>query len=161
MSEAFAIHQVAAAPSASAARQGTRVALIVIHDDLRSADQALAAAAAPDATKAPHYYIDAAGAIMQLVPEGRAAHHVGKSLWERRIRNIDRMSVGIALEARAQANYSARQLAALHWLLDEIEGRHQLDDSAIVFFDPQALGGRGLLTHYLPPPVPPKRAPAV
>ena len=95
------------------------------------------------------------------MPEQRAAHHVGRSLWNKRIRNIDRISIGIALEAKAQAGYSARQLAALHWLLDQIEQRHQLDDSAIVFFDPQALNGRGLLTHYLPPPVPPKAAPAV
>src|SRR6476659_8136341 len=141
MSEAFDIRQATSAQGASASRQGTRVTLIVIHDDPRPADQALAAAGAPAATQAPHYYIDAAGAIAQLVPEQRAAHHVGKSLWDRRIRNVDRMSVGIALEAQAQAGYSARQLAALHWLLDQIEQRHQLGDSAIVFFDPQALGG--------------------
>jgi N-acetyl-anhydromuramyl-L-alanine amidase AmpD len=132
MSEAFDIRQVPAAPAASASRQGTRVALIVIHDDLRPAAQALAAAGAPDATQAPHYYIDTAGAITQLVPEQRAAHHIGRSLWDRRIRNIDRISIGIALEARAQAGYSARQLAALHWLLDQIEPRHQLDDSAMI-----------------------------
>ena len=161
MSEAFDIRQATSAPAASVSRQGARVALIVIHDDLRPAAQALAAAGAPDATQAPHYYIDAAGAITQLAPEQRAAHHVGTSLWDKRIRNIDRISIGITLEAKAQAGYSARQLAALHWLLDQIEQRHQLDDSAIVFFDPQALNGRGLLTHYLPPPVPPKAAPAV
>src|SRR5689334_19851191 len=134
MSETFVVQQ-AAAPAASASRQGGRVALIVIHDDLRPAAEVLAGATAPGATKAPHYYIDAAGAITQLVPEQRAAHHVGASLWEKRIRNIDRISIGIALEAKAQAAYSARQLAALHWLLDQIEGRHKLDDSAIVFFD--------------------------
>jgi N-acetylmuramoyl-L-alanine amidase len=121
MSEAFDIRQVAAAPSASAPRRGTRVALIVIHDDLRPAAQALSAAGAPDATQAPHYYIDTAGAITQLVPEQRAAHHVGRSLWDKHIRNIDRMSIGIALEAKAQTSYSSRQLAALHWLLDQIE----------------------------------------
>ncbi len=161
MSEAFDIRQATSAPSASASRQGARVALIVIHDDPRPAAQALAAAGAPDASQAPHYYIDAAGAIAQLVPEQRAARHVGTSLWDKRIRNIDRISIGIALEAKAQAGYSTQQLAALHWLLDQIEQRHQLDDSAIVFFDPRALSGRGLLTHYLPPPVAPKAAPAV
>src|SRR5215212_193608 len=161
MSEAFEIRQAAAATSASTSRQGARVMLIVIHNDLQPADQALAAAGAPNATQTPHYYIDAAGAITQLAPEQRAAHHVGRSLWDKRIRNIDRISIGIALEAKAQAGYSARQLAALHWLLDQIERRHQLDDSAIVFFDPQGLNGRGLLTHYLPPPIPPKAAPAV
>src|SRR5215217_1229127 len=161
MSQAFDIRQIAAAPSASASRQGAHVTLIVIHDDLRPADQALASAGAPDGTQAPHYYIDAAGAITQLVPEQRAARHVGRSLWDKRIRNIDRISIGIALEAKAQASYSARQLAALHWLLDQIEQRHRLEDSAIVFFNPQGLDGRGLLTNYLPPPVPPKAAPVV
>src|SRR5436853_4588986 len=139
MSEAFEIRQAPSAPSASATRQGARIALIVIHNDRRPADQALAAAGTPDAAQAPHYYIDAAGAIAQLVPDQRAAHQIGRSLWDKRIRNIDRISIGIALEAKAQAGYSARQLAALHWLLDQIEQRHQLDDSAIVFFDPQAL----------------------
>lgn len=161
MSEAFDIRPATAAPSASASRQSTRVTLIVIHDDLRPAAQALAAAGAPNATQAPHYYIDAVGAITQLVPEQRAARHVGMSLWEKRIRNIDRISIGIALEAKAQASYSRRQLTALHWLLDQIEQRHQLEDSAIVFFDPQALDRGGLLTRYLPPPVPTAPAPAV
>ena len=161
MSESFDIRQVPAAPTASASRQSTHVALIVIHDDLRPAAQALAAASAADATQAPHYNIDTAGSITQLVTEQRAAQHVGRSLWNKRIRNIDRISIGIALEAKAQAGYSAQQLTALHWLLDQIEQRHQLDDSALVFFDPQALHGRGLLTHYLPSPVPPKAAPVV
>ena len=76
MSEAFAIRQTPSGLSASTSRQGTRVALIVIHDDLRPAAQALAADGAPDATRAPHYYIDTAGAITQLVPEQRAAQHV-------------------------------------------------------------------------------------
>src|SRR5215217_4773440 len=111
MSEAFDIRQAPSAPAASASRQGARVALIVIHDDPRPATQALAAAAAPDASQAPHYHIDAAGTITQLVPEQRAAHHIGRSLWEKRIRNIDRISIGVALEARAQAGYAARQLA--------------------------------------------------
>lgn len=161
MSEAFDIRQVTAPPSASSSRQGSRVALIVIHDDPRPAAEIVPAAGSPDSAGAPHYYIDAAGAIAQLVPEERAARHVGKSLWNKRIRNIDRISVGIALEARPTIGYSARQLAALHWLLDQVERRHRLDDYAIVYFDPRALGGRGLLTHYLPPPVPPKAAPVV
>jgi hypothetical protein len=154
MSQAFDVRQVASAPSASSSRQGARVSLIVIHDDPRPAAGAL------DSAGAPHYAIDTAGALVQFVPEERAARHVGKSLWNKRIRNIDRISIGIALDASAPDGYSARQLAALHWLLDQIEQRHGLDDSAIVYFDPRALGGRGLLTHYLPPPVPPK-APAV
>jgi len=161
MSEAFGVRQAMSAPSASASRQGARVSLIVIHDDTRPAAAVLPTSGSPDSAGAPHYYIDTAGAIAQLAPEERAARHVGKSLWNKRIRNIDRISIGIALEARPTAGYSARQLAALHWLLDQLEQRHTLDDSAIVYFDPRALGGRGLLTHYLPPPVPPKAAPAV
>jgi hypothetical protein len=155
MSEAFDVREVASAPSASSSRQRARISLIVIHDDPRPAAGAL------DSAGAPHYAIDAAGAIVRFVPEERAARHVGKSLWNKRIRNIDRISIGIALDASAPAGYSARQLAALHWLLDQIERRHGLDDSAIVYFDPRALGGRGLLTHYLPPPAPPKARPAV
>ncbi|HJZ45827.1 MAG TPA: N-acetylmuramoyl-L-alanine amidase [Roseiflexaceae bacterium] len=159
MSETFDVRQVTSAPSASSSRQGFGVSLIVIHDDPRPIADVLSAA--QETAAVPHYFIDTTGQIAQLVPEDRAARHVGKSLWNKRVRNIDRISIGIALEAQAQAGYSARQLAALHWLLDEVERRHKLDDSAIVYFDPRALNGRGLLTHYLPPPTPPKRQPAV
>ena len=120
MSEAFDVRQVASAPSASSSRQGAQVSLIVIHDDTRPAAGAL------DSSGAPHYAIDTAGAIVQFVPEERAARHVGKSLWNKRIRNIDRISIGIALDASAPDGYSARQLAALHWLLDQIEHEHAI-----------------------------------
>jgi hypothetical protein len=161
MSAAFDLQQLASASSASSSRRGSGIALIVIHDDARPAAEARAAFAAQDAISAPHYYVDVAGLISQQVPEARAAHHTGTTLWNKRTRNIDRISVGITLEAQQKASYSARQLAALHWLLDQIEQRYQLNDSAIVYYAPVSGDLRGLLTHFLPPPVPARPKPAV
>src|SRR5262245_57693239 len=124
MSEVFEIRHATAPTSATTTRRKAPISLIVLHDDPRPAGEALAAFTAQGATAAPHYAIDACGAVTQLVPESRAARHSGSARWNRRRRNIDRISIGIALERRPDAPYSDAQLVALHRLLDQIEQRY-------------------------------------
>jgi len=151
MSEVLEIRHATAPTSASATRRKAPISLIVLHDDPRPASEELAAFTAHGATVAPHYAIDACGAVTQLVPESRAAQHSGSARWNRRRRNIDRISIGIVLERRPDAPYSDAQLVALHRLLDQIEKRYTLTDSAIVRWGPTDTPGEGKLTHTLPP----------
>ncbi|MFL5803307.1 MAG: N-acetylmuramoyl-L-alanine amidase [Roseiflexaceae bacterium] len=151
MSEAFEIQHAAAPTSASTTRRKALITLIVLHDDPRPAGEARAAFTAQGAVTAPHYSIDAAGSITQFVPESRAARHSGSARWNRRRRNIDRISIGIALERRPDAPYADALLIALHQLLDQIEECHKLSDTAIVRWAPADTPGEGKLTHTLPP----------
>src|SRR5262245_56587121 len=154
MSEVLETAQTKAAPSASTTRRKTLITLLVLHHDQRPAADAIAAFTAKGAKTAPHYYIDAAGQITQLVSDDRAARHSGTATWDKRRRNIDRMSIGITLEHRDGAEYAPEQLAALNDLLDQLEKRYGLNDAAIVQWRPGAKGAAGSLTHVLPPLAP-------
>src|SRR5436190_18683331 len=92
------VQQSAAAKTASASRAGASVELIVLHNSYQPAGEALAQYAAPGSASAPHYHIARDGTITQLVPEARAARHSGTTSWNKRSRNIDRISVGVAIE---------------------------------------------------------------
>src|SRR5262245_42329576 len=136
MSEAFEIEQAAAPASASAARGKSAISLIVLHEDARPAQAAIAAYTAKGAKPAPHYYVAESGAITQLVRESRAARHSGTATWNKRRRNVDRISIGVTLEHAADQQYPDAQLIALHRLLDAIQQRYKLSDAAIVDWTP-------------------------
>ncbi|MBK9712060.1 MAG: N-acetylmuramoyl-L-alanine amidase [Kouleothrix sp.] len=156
----FEVHKRAAPASASAPRRDHNVQLIVLHSDLGSAPDSIAAFSAPRSASAPHYYVDANGQITQLVSEKRAARHSGSARWEKRTRNIDLISVGIMLEHRLDGGAGSAQLAALQWLLDALLVYFALDEDAVVRWQP-AIGGQPLaaLSRYFPPQ-PPAPAPA-
>ena len=117
--------------TASSSRDGSKIALIVLHSDLGPAAQALAAMAAIGARAAAHYYVTTAGTIYQLVDDGYAAWHAGMGVWNGRWQNINRISLGIVAE-RGPAGYTDPQLAALAWLVDTLRGRYQLPRDAVV-----------------------------
>src|SRR5262245_20887671 len=160
MSEAFEVQQVAAPASASATRGKSAVSLIVLHDDPHLAEEAIAAYTAKGAKSAPHYYVAESGAITQLVRESRAARHSGTVTWNKRRRNVDRISIGVTLEHAAGRQYPDAQLIALHRLLDAVQKRYKLSDAAIVRWTPADHPGTGAVTHVVPPP-PPMEAPEV
>jgi hypothetical protein len=164
MSQAPDIRQLPAPRSAHTSRRGAEIALIVLRSDPRPVGKALAAYTAPGSASAPHYYVAADGAVTQLAPETRAARHSGLAPWRRRRRNIDRISVGIALENTPGAPYAGPQLAALDRLAADVAARHRLSGDAVVAWAPPDAGERaGTLTPvHLPaflPQVP--RRPAV
>ncbi|HEX5689550.1 MAG TPA: peptidoglycan recognition family protein, partial [Roseiflexaceae bacterium] len=157
MSDSPRIHQRMAANTASRSRKGATISLIVLHSDPQPAAEALAAYAAPDAAMAPHYYIDVAGEITQLVDEERAAQHSGKATWNKRQRNVDPISIGITLEHTPGTIVPAEQLHALQWLVAKLKDTYSLDDDAVQRWE-DALPGlstaEGVLTPAnLPPPI--------
>jgi hypothetical protein len=160
MSEAFEIQQAEAPASASAPRRKSAVSLIVLHDDARSAEAAAAAYTAKGAKSAPHYYVAETGAITQFVRESRAARHSGTATWNKRRRNIDRISIGVTLEHAGGRPHPDAQLIALHRLLDELQQRYKLTDAAIVGWTPSDQPGAGTVANVVPPP-PPMEAPEI
>lgn len=157
MSDSPEIHQQMAAPSASRPRKGAGIALIVLHSIPLPAAEVLAAYGAPGAQAAPHYYIDAAGAITQLVPEERAARHSGKANWNKRRRDIDAISIGATLEHTPGSPVPPAQLAALQWLIAKLGASYGIAADGVQRWE-DALPGLstadGLLTPAnLPPPI--------
>jgi len=154
----YEVQQRTAPASASASRRRSRVDLIVLHSDLGSAFEVLTAFTARGSSSAPHFYVAADGTITQLVPYKRAARHSGRANWKNRIRNIDLISVGVTLEHQLDGASGAAQIQALHWLLDRLLIYYNLEEDAIVRWQPP-VGDRqlGKLGHYVPaqPPAPP------
>jgi len=162
MSESPEVHEHLAAQSASRPRKGAKVSLIVLHSEPRPAAEALAAYAAPDVQSAPHYYIDAAGAVAQLVAEARAARHSGTARLGRR-RNVDRISIGITVEGALGSAMPPAQAAALRHLVAQVRERHDLlADAALLRWSPPTAGALdGQLGPYALPAPPPRPRPIV
>jgi hypothetical protein len=160
MSAAFEIQQSEAPASASTTRGKSAVSLIVLHDDPRSADAATASYTAKGAKSAPHYYVAESGAVTQHVRESRAARHSGTATWNKRRRNIDRISIGITLEHAEGRPYSDAQVVAMHALIDALQKRYKLDDTATVSWTPAEKPGTGTVAHLVPPP-PPMEVPEI
>ncbi|NJM07875.1 N-acetylmuramoyl-L-alanine amidase [Candidatus Gracilibacteria bacterium] len=110
----------------------------------------LAKFVAPGARFAPHYYVDSNGAIFQLIDEQYAAWHAGFATLDKVWFNINRSSVGIALERpalwpEAIAAYPDAQTFALRWLLQQLDRRYQLAPDAVVLWSSLAGNDRQTL----------------
>ncbi len=156
-------HQSAAAKTASASRAGAPIELIVLHNSYIPAGEALARYAAPGSTSAPHYHIARDGTITQLVPEVRAARHSGTTSWNKRSRNIDRISVGIAIEGAPLAGLTDAQIGPLHDLVGAIQQRHGLPADAFYLWagDIDLAEGQSLLRPAALPAIPRPKGPVV
>ncbi|HEU5102107.1 MAG TPA: N-acetylmuramoyl-L-alanine amidase [Roseiflexaceae bacterium] len=112
-------------------RDGSRIALIVLHGDPGPARASLARMAALGAQRSTHYYLAADGAIYQLVDDADAAWHSGMADWNGRNQNINRISLGVTLE-RGPNGYSSAQLDALAWLVRTLRQRYDLPATAVL-----------------------------
>lgn len=147
MSDSFTIHQHTPALEGWP-RGGNDIRLIVVHSDPRPARDALVAFSNSDGSHAPHYHIARDGTIVQLIPEHRAARHSGLASWAGRRRNVDLISVGVALEHTPGAPYEAAQVEALAWLAGNIRARYDLPDTDLLGWEPdpqQTQARRGVL----------------
>ncbi|NTU81071.1 MAG: M15 family peptidase, partial [Chloroflexales bacterium] len=145
------IEPVGAPVKAGDPREGQPVELIVVVDDPRSADEAVAAFAADDAPVVPNYYIDQSGYIRQFVADARAGNGLELATYKGRRRNIDRLSLSVRLERPAGSDYSSAQTDALHRLLPFLLGQHGLDEGGLATILPDDQG-RPRVFPYLPPP---------
>ncbi|NTV63160.1 MAG: M15 family metallopeptidase [Oscillochloris sp.] len=139
--EAMEIEKVGTPEKAGATREGKVVALLVLADSPRSADEL---------TELPHYYIDQMGSIKQLVSENRAGTTLGQAIYKKRRVNVDRIAISVILELPSGADYSDPQLTALSQLVSSVSTRQQLGDTALVRILPDATG-KLRVTPSLPP----------
>ena len=74
----------------------------------------------------PHYAIDRAGVIYQLVPEADIAWHAGVSALPNNATNVNSRSIGIELVYSNTDTPSAAQYASLQALIKNIESRYSI-----------------------------------
>jgi hypothetical protein len=149
----LAIQDVGTPGTAGDSRGGARVALVVIGDDPRPADEALAKYGEPGANPLPHYYIDRLGAVSRLAAEKRAGRGLGMADYWGFAQRIDAIAVSVLLQKRETAGYDGPLLRSLQALLDDLLARHRLDASGVVRVTPDARGEARVMP-YVPPPAP-------
>jgi N-acetyl-anhydromuramyl-L-alanine amidase AmpD len=103
----------------------------VLLGDLGPAAQSLAAMTTLGAQATAHYYVASDATIYQVVDDSFAAWHTGMGVWGGRRQNINRISLGVAIE-REPNGYAQAQLAALAWLVDTLRARYGLPVAAVV-----------------------------
>ena len=117
--------------TAYSSRDGSRIALIVLHGDPGPADQSLRAMTVLGARAAAHYYVTSAGLIYQIVDDELAAWHAGMADWNGRRQNISRISLGLVIE-RGRSGYAASALDALAWLVDRLRASYGVPREAVL-----------------------------
>lgn len=76
------VKSVRESPNGRARHDGEQVLAVVIHGTwMRGDEEALARLCDPATEVSCHYYITRKGEVIQLVREGRVAHHAGASKW--------------------------------------------------------------------------------
>lgn len=116
-----------------------RVQALVMHSTVGSWDSALGWLRNPKARASAHYLVSKTGRIAQLVQEGNAAWHAGRSQWRGlevwstvkgvATPSLNLVSVGIELENRNDGRdpYPEPQYQAALWLAREIVARHRIE----------------------------------
>lgn len=149
--ESLEISRVGEPDKAGSTREGQKISLIAIRSDSRAGFEALEAYGTEDAKGTPNYYIDSLGSVSLVVDEDRAGSLVGVALWNKRRRNIDRISVSIVLEQGFDGSYPEEQINALHTILRQIKKAHKLDDADIITVDPESPKGKPRIINTIPP----------
>jgi hypothetical protein len=120
-------HAVPAARS----RGRQTVELIVLRDERGPAERRMAQMVLPGARRTPHFYVARDGTTYQLVDEGLAARWAGLAVWNGRRRNLNPISIGVAVE-RAPGGPPEAQRAALERLLARLRADYRLPKRAVV-----------------------------
>lgn len=112
-------------------RKDTQVpdSIVLHYTGMESDAAALARLCDPAAEVSCHYTVDAAGTILQLVPEARRAWHAGKSFWAGET-DMNSASIGIELMNAGHdfglPPYPPPQIDALIALCRDISKRHSI-----------------------------------
>lgn len=149
----FSITQVTPPAMAFGERHGERVSMVVLHAVPGAVAETIAAMTDFNARFATHYLIGLDGRIYRLIDEAKAAWHAGFATGGGVRYNLNRISIGIALErpagwpATRDAGDTDAQIRALRWLLRQLDARYRLSPDAIVLWtslagsDDEALSG--------------------
>jgi hypothetical protein len=141
----FAISRYTPQASAWSERAGHSIDLVVLHGVPGAAEAQLAQMAEIGAGFSTHYYVGLDGAIVQLVDEDRAAWHAGFATGSGVWYNLNRNSIGIALERPSgwplvPAEQTDAQLLSLRWLLEQLNRRYRLTTDSLMLWSSFAAG---------------------
>lgn len=75
---------------------------------------------------APHYLIDRAGKIYQLVSDKNIAYHAGESKVPDGRTQVNSFSIGIEMINTKTDNYTDKQYTALKWLLSNLKAKYSI-----------------------------------
>jgi N-acetylmuramoyl-L-alanine amidase len=111
-------------------RKGGPVDILLLHyTGMPDDEQALGWLCDPRSKVSSHYFVDADGRVLALVPEGRRAWHAGASNWGGET-DINSRSIGIEIANAGHPGglpeYPNVQIEALIGLCREIVGRHPI-----------------------------------
>lgn len=116
-------------------RGGADISMLVWHATVGSYASSLAWLTSPASEVSTHYLIRKDGYIAQLVPDALAAWHAGKSTWLGLNKDqIQAQSIGIELENDNDGRdpYPPQQIAAAHWLGQQLVNRYQITRPMVV-----------------------------
>lgn len=125
--------------SAFSDRDGSEVSMLVLHGVAGTPDVALDRMTEIGARFATHYYITNNGEVYQLVDEDQAAWHAGVSALDGIWFNLNRISIGVALERptdwpRVEGGTGAAQLQALCWLVGDLSRRYRITRDSVLIW---------------------------
>lgn len=118
-------------PSAYGTRSGSKIAAIVLHGDTGPTEDALTRMTTPGAKAMTHYYIAGDAQIYQLISDRFAAQHAGMATWRGTRRNMNRLSIGVAVE-RPSGGYTPKQQAALRDLIETLRANYDIPADAVL-----------------------------
>jgi N-acetylmuramoyl-L-alanine amidase len=122
-------------PNHGERRGMTPDAIILHYTGMASGAAALAHLCDPASEVSAHYFIDANGGILQLVPEARRAWHAGQSFWAGET-DMNSASIGIEIQNGGHefgaTAYPEAQIDALIALCRDIMSRHAIAPSRVL-----------------------------
>ena len=133
LKEHYVVRYHLPAPSATAATlrgRRSKIELILLHGDRGPAERSLASMTVAGARSLVHYYIAQDGQIYQLISDRYAARHSGLAVWGGQRRNLNAISLGIAVELNRDG-LSTQQQAALDDLISALRKHYRLPAKAV------------------------------
>lgn len=128
-------------PSATAwsERDGKAVSMVILHGVAGAAETTLQRMTTYEARFSTHYYVTRTGTIYQLVDEDKAAWHAGFATVGGTWYNLNRTSIGIAIERPADWPEFAdrigdKQIFALRRLLKDLGARYHITPDGLILW---------------------------
>lgn len=110
-------------------RDAASIDLLVVYPTAGPASADLIEVGKPK-SKLYHYYVDTSGAVLRLVDETLAARAAGRAPCKAKAKSTNaRFAIGVE---HGLASLSDEQVAALSWLLRDIQSRHGLASAQII-----------------------------
>jgi N-acetylmuramoyl-L-alanine amidase len=119
-------------PNFGARRGGVRPDMVVLHyTGMSSCADALERLCDRAAQVSAHYLISETGVVHALVEEDMRAWHAGAGGWGA-VRDVNSRSIGIELANTGNAPFPESQMAALEWLLAQVQRRWNVPPERVI-----------------------------